>query len=154
MTQEFEIRSANPGDIAFIYDTWKNSFRYDKVTPGIRNFIYYPEQTAVMDAILNDDRTKVSVVCKKDESFVVFGYMVYQPKPAILHYIYIKEPFQKLGLAKALFAQGFGPEVGKTENLQCSHKTKKVSDLFSTNDRLIYNPYLICSTHLKGEDNG
>lgn len=151
MTQEFSIRKANADDIPFIYDTWKNSFRYDKVTPGIRNFVFYPEQTAVMDMILAAKTTDVLVACKPDEQFVVFGYMVHQAKPPILHYIYVKEALQKLGIAKALFAAGFGPEIGKTENLQCSHKTQKVSQLFSSNDRIIYNPYLLCATNLKGE---
>lgn len=154
MTQEFDIRKANADDIAFIYDTWKRSYRYDKVTPGIRNFIYYPEQTAIMDMILASKQTEVSIACKPDEPFVVFGYMVHQKHPAILHYVYVKEPLQRLGIAKALFAKAFGPDLGKTLTLQCSHKTKKVSELFSTNDRLIYNPYLLCATHLKGEQNG
>lgn len=69
---------------------------------GIESDIYYPDQEALIKTILG--RSYVVVACSGDDPDQIFGYLVTEEQgPDIcFHWLYIKYPFRRIGLARGL----------------------------------------------------
>jgi hypothetical protein len=143
------IRNANGEDLAFIYATWLNSYRYDaKLSKGVRNQIYFAEYNRVIDRILTRDNTKVQVACKPDEPIVIFGFMVSQP--GVYHYCFVKEAFWKQGIAHSL-AEASGNLA--YPNPQYTHRTSLLGPVLAAHPELIYNPFILFKQTQKEHSN-
>ena len=124
---DFKVRSAKGSDLNFIYSTWLESFRYDShLGRSCRNVIYFDQYPRVVDYILV--RSKVLVVCYPQDEDVIFGYIVYEPM--IAHYLFVKQAFRNLGIAKMLYIAAGEPKV-------YTHQTRML-DLGERD--LVYNP--------------
>ena len=124
---DFKVRPAVGSDINFIYSTWLGSYRYDSdLGKSCRSTVFFAHYPAVIDYIL--ERSKVLVVCYAQEPDVIFGYIVHGPMVA--HYIYVKQAFRGLGLARMLYVAAGEPKV-------YTHKTRLL-DIY--NKDLVYNP--------------
>lgn len=127
--QEVKIRAAKPSDIAFIYATWLRSYRSDNdFAASMRSSIYFAFYRTVIDQLLMD--SKVSVAYLSDDPDIIFGYCVSNGE--VLHYVYVKEAFRKLGIAHKL--------IGNVTS--CTHKTHCV-EKYLKNDSIQYNPLLL-----------
>ena len=106
------IRAATSDDLALILDSWKRSFR-DSRDDGKRNdliawvpdHIYWPEMQARMTRLIRDAKAMCAV--NDSDDCQVFGWCVFVP-PNVAHYVYVKEPFRRCGLATELLAEAFG----------------------------------------------
>jgi hypothetical protein len=142
---DFDIRPAQSSDINFIYKTFLTSYRYNSaIGKTCTNTVFFAEYQKVLDSILSKADAKVLVACHRDEPEVIFGYLIYEP--GTLHYAFVKEAFQKLGIAKSLFLNAFGDQ-GLTDQLQVTHKTFCVHDLLERHPNLTYNPFLLFQTN-------
>ena len=140
MNTEYKIRHALPSDVAFVYSTWLNSYKRDSALgKSTRDTIFFNEYRFVVDYILNRPNVDVMVCCHPDEISVIFGYAVYEP--GILHYVFVKEAFRRLGIAKALLTDARDAFEITT------HRTSS-GDL--TGHTLAHNPFLLFKT-LEGE---
>lgn len=132
---KWTIRPAKGADLAFIYATWVDSFRYDScLGKSCRNQVFFPEYNKIVDSILQHPDTKVLVAQKPDEIDVIYGYLVYQGKS--FHYAFTKEAFRKWGIAKSLFL-----EAGGEPNSVFTHRTFEFDAIFKKHANLIYNPF-------------
>jgi len=59
-------------------------------------------------------RAETCVLCDADEPDVIFGWICYEHAPTftVVHYIYVKNAFRKIGLARRMVG-GVGLDVGR-----------------------------------------
>lgn len=137
----FSVRPANAGDIPFIYSTWLNSYKHDSAAGlSVTKTIFYEQYRLVLDHILASGDTVTLVACKSDEPNVIFGYVVADPTSAILHYAFVKESFQRLGIAKDLFARA----LPGCSAVVVSHLTNFANEI-ARRHSLTFNPFLLYS---------
>lgn len=103
-----DFRPLKPEELPFLLDSWTRSYQrspWAGVVPNHR----YPEMMREMIAGLLG-RGMVVLVAAEPESGRIMGYVAYEVKgaeqtTAVLHFIYVKDPYRKLGLARALRAK-------------------------------------------------
>jgi len=135
MSRKWNIRPPKPEDLSFIYSTWLNSFYYDSWTKSIRKSVYFNNYKKVLDRLLNE--TVISIACLIEDDSVILGYMVSEPE--IIHYVYVKEAFRKMGIAKSLAKELFDDEKG----FEFTHKTRQVLPMIINKKQYVFNPILL-----------
>jgi hypothetical protein len=138
---DFDIRKANPDDIAYIYATWLNSYRQDSaIGKSCRTSIFFENYRLVIDSILADKNTQVLIACHSEIPSVIYGYICFTKRS--LHYAFTKEAFRELGIAKAL--------VDKSDQQfkQHTHKTLMSEKI---NHGITHNPFVL---YKQGEEHG
>lgn len=137
---KWDIRDASENDIEYIYTNWLKNFRHQSYAAIVQGPIYYDNYKKIIDHILLNAHTKVA--CLKENQEVILGFMTYQPK--IIHYIYVKDPFRELGVAKSLYQTIFKDD----EDVQITHQTKKIVSILRRKQNLVFNPFILFN---KGE---
>lgn len=136
MTTKWILRNARKSDLDFIYATWLNSFHYDSWTKSIRKSIFFDHYSKVITNLIKD--ATIIVACLKDEENVICGYIVSE-KPNLIHYLYVKEVFRKLGIANDLYEYSFH----KDQDIIITHKTRSVHDILRSKENIKFNPFLL-----------
>jgi L-amino acid N-acyltransferase YncA len=100
------IRPAKEDDFAFILDSWLKSTR-DEPWAGVvcNNMAMAVLQETVRQLMLRGMKVSVAVNPERDEQIV--GWLASEPgRPpeVIVHAIYVKQPFRRMGTAKQLLA--------------------------------------------------
>lgn len=134
-----DIRPYTSNDEAFLYATWLRSYKTSSYfAKRIRNAVFYKQHAAVIKHILNKPTTKVFVASPKDDHDTILGYLACEPgKNAIAHFVYVKEDFRNMGIARALFlAAEIIPDY-----LTFTHWTHPLDALVDRFDSMIYDPY-------------
>lgn len=133
LTPEFSTRAGLPEDLSFVYATWLRSYRHSSAfAKKITDRVFYLAHHAAIERILARGAT-VLVCTPADSPEVILGYAV--TEGTTLHFVYVKKPFRRLGIASGLLA-GEGPSM-------FSHWTDdwdRIRDLWPHAE---YNPYLI-----------
>lgn len=131
------IRHANDTDVAFIFSSWLKSFRDSGfLVRAVPNTIYFTNHHKILQNLIK--RSTVFVACDPKDSSNIYGYVVAETISGsfVLHFIYVKQSFRKLGVGKALF-NSF-PHDGNASC--CSHLTK-MGEKFLLKYNMIYHPY-------------
>ena len=148
MDQEYNIREAIGSDLPFIFDTFLKSYKMNSVIgKACRNGVFFDNYRLILDQIL--DESSILVACHKDEPTVIFGYIIHDK--SILHYIFIKEAFRNLGLAKALYMEGLKTADPMFGYLYTTHKTFMGDKV---NHNVTFNPFLLFAGIKQGAVNG
>lgn len=140
------VRKADDGDISFIYSSWLKSYAaQNKDQPKIT---VYKMHRKVVQRLLEDGITLVA--CMEDDPDQVLGWLCAQriPKFLVVHYCYVKAPYRRFGLARALI-DAFEYRPG--EPVAVSHKGYICKDLKGRYD-FLYVPHLQqdgALTHMK-----
>jgi ribosomal protein S18 acetylase RimI-like enzyme len=136
------LRAIEEDELSFVYHSWLTSLRsgspYHRSIPKTQ---YYDGQKRILYRVL--DRSNTIVATPKDHPNIIAGYIVWEPSdPAVIHYIYVKSDFRKMGLG-ALFV-----EVASAGNkITGTHRTTDVKG-----KDFLFNPYLLGETD--GEEKG
>lgn len=131
----YKIRQAKGEDLSFIYDTWLKSFRYDSpLGKSCKNSIFFNEYKEVLDRILSQAETLVAH--SSDNEDHIFAYLTFQP--GILHYMFCKEAFRRMGIGRALYLSAFSDELAKIDH---THRTGMVSEWLRLRDNMTHNPF-------------
>ncbi len=131
----YNIREAIPSDIPFIYNSWLKSFRFGNLdSRTMRTSVFYENYREVVDNIL--EQSQVVVACLPDEPSVILGYMVFHK--SIIHYMFVKESFRRLGIATTLFKThvGYG-------HVTYTHITNEITKHVRSIPHWTYNPFLL-----------
>ena len=132
----FNLRLAKPTDLNFILGTFRDSMRDDsQLAKSCKTSVFKREFTKVIDSILA--RSKVTIACTKEDQSVILGYAITED-PGILHYLFVKEPFRRKGIANYLVNHLFKPRI-----VECSLKTNLVKRILDNKTEFIYNPFLL-----------
>lgn len=139
------IRAVREDDINFIYSSWLKSHRRSTYAQAMSADVYYDNHKKLLTHLL--DRGQILVACNQDDEEQIFGWIVFEPlkETMILHYVYVKDPYRRLGLANRLFTQArdFIHDVGLP--VLATHETHKFPHL-QESWNLIYNPYVLDKT--------
>lgn len=135
-------RMMNPKDSSFLYSTWLKSYRQMPYAQNVSNETFFFHHKQTIEKILSNPNTIVKVICEDTDPNHIYGYSVIEKygEASIIHYIYIKHAYRKLGLAKELLIDQI-PLLG-TKLTFVSHESrhhKGLKDKF----KIEYNPYLI-----------
>jgi GNAT superfamily N-acetyltransferase len=137
-TLPLKVRFATNEDIPFIFSSWLRSFREQGyLARAVPNTIYYQNHHQILQKLVK--RSKVYIACNSNDVSQIYGYIVgeYIENALVIHYLYVKHSFRKLGVGKALF-NSFDHDTSLAAC--CSHLTKPV-EKFLMKYNVIYHPY-------------
>lgn len=142
------IRDGGERDQAFVFSSWLQSYRSSAFARPIATHTYFDRHHAVLERILARPTTRVVVATPEDAPAVILGWAVTEgllrgsardgataPTPT-LHYVYVKEQFRKLGIARQLVAR-----IGR--RFAVTHRTAVVEGAMRRRPDVVYDPYLI-----------
>ena len=141
------IRGPLPDDEGFIYNSWLKSLHESSPwAKYIRSQIFYNNHKKVLAKILSE--SGVLIACNPEMPDQIFGYGVYQPSSggvAVIHYLYVKHPYRKLGIGKELFRQMLALSDHNTDLPAVASHIADPSVWWDIKDKfnLVYNPYVI-----------
>jgi ribosomal protein S18 acetylase RimI-like enzyme len=109
------MRPARPEDQAFIYNSWLKAYRNSKLTREWPNEIYYKAQAKAITQIFF--AAKTIIACSAEDKSQIYGYIVFQKvsETQIVHFLYVKQVFRRLGIGKSLVEKAFGEQTDEQE---------------------------------------
>lgn len=134
-----QFRDMAAEDNAFVYNSWLKSFRNGTMNRNVDNSIYFHNHHKLIDKILQ--RSTIVVCCDAKDPKIIFGYVVYEKIDGqfVLHYIYVKNIYRKLGIAKKLLEQC----KHDFSVLGCYTHQTQVAVAKEEKYNLLYHPYLL-----------
>lgn len=96
---EVAFRPAEKGDLDFIFNSWLESFRASWEFKEVNGRDYWPGMRGVINRILQ--RTRCTIAHNPADPEQILGWACIELGP-VIHYIYVKGPFRKKGLAKMM----------------------------------------------------
>lgn len=139
-----KFRSRTEGDHNFIFASWMRSFRSNSQwAKQISSGIYNTKHPKLINELLANSGSIVA--CSSDMPDQIFGFAIYQPSVeniAVIHWLYVKEIYRKMGVGNALFRETL---MAANHDLKMpvavthdSRNLKWASEKYN----LVYNPYL------------
>lgn len=137
------IRPAQESDLNLILSSWLKEYRYAPFTKGIESKLYYKHHKELILSLLASSQCQV--ICQREDLNAVLGYMVFSYDTLnnlIIHYLYIKNTFRKLGFGRTLVQNAILPQHDLI--IFATHFTKWLK-LFIDGTKLpiTYHPYLL-----------
>lgn len=129
-TDLISFREKVPTDEAFIYATWLKGYQggaqWFRMIP---RKIFQDHYRRIIEKLLQRSLTRVA--CLKEDTDVIIGYSVSEQDR--VHWIYIKENWRKIGIAKDLLPANFS---------SVSHLTNLGFEILKKYPQIIYQPFL------------
>lgn len=95
------IRASRADDFNFIMATWLRGAYYGNPWfAWIDKDIFMHRYHVVLEKLLDKPEVGVAVACLQDDPDTILGYSVVESN--ILHWVYVKESWRKMGIAKSL----------------------------------------------------
>lgn len=107
--------------MAFVYDAWLESFRESHAAGPIPMPMYRRVYREVITWYLERPGVQLLVACNNQDTDQVFGFLAHETGAfdrslkrvlPCVHFVYVKQPFRKFGVGKALFT-GAGIDPSK-----------------------------------------
>ncbi len=127
-SQWFEIRLGCVEDDNFVFSSWIKSYRSSCLLVADEH--YSAGQTALVEHLVKTARGHVYVAVPFDSPNTILGWVC--RRGPVVHYIYVKEAFRRLGVGTAL--------AGDFEH--CTHLTP-YGQIALKGRKAVYNPYLL-----------
>lgn len=145
MNPQVTIRSAEAGDLNFVLNSWLKRYRDAIRARFVSDKVYYAVQHEVITKILQQPGLVALVACNAAEPNQIYGYVIAEknhivPDLMLVHWIYVKGPFRKFGLAKSLLSAL--PQ--DRSNVHYTHRTRNV-EFLDKNQQAIFNPSYVWS---------
>ena len=123
------IRHYQHSDAPFVYNAWLRSNRNSDFARFIPNDLYYSTHSKIIEKhILN---STILVSCDDINTEVIRGFACFSG--TTVHYVYVKQVFRMLGVAKGLLAE--------VDIKGVTHWSPAITNIFPESKRPIYNPY-------------
>lgn len=144
ISSKIRIRPANEEDIPMIFNSWLKSYRTSQFAQMIASSIYFSEHHKTIERILK--AATVLVACNDEDSSHIYGWICAHQVAGIftLHYLYVKQPFRRMGLAHLLF-NSFEHSEGAGV---FTHHTRPM-EAISKKYNLVYHPYIYINDYMK-----
>jgi hypothetical protein len=101
------LRHLAPGDEALIFNSWLKSYKsqQDRDDTGLPGWMYWRYYHEKIESLLKSAETRV--LCDMDLPSFIFGWICFERAPAfsVVHYIYVKSGFRRIGLARMMITQ-------------------------------------------------
>lgn len=112
MTEEIKkedlvlVRDMRVSDMNFIFSTFLRGLYYgDSWFSEIPKDIFMKNYHQVIEKILNSPKVQVKVACLKDDDEVILGYSLLSKDDTKCHFVFVKNAWRKIGIAKSLVPQ-------------------------------------------------
>lgn len=106
-TPGWVLRPGEPDDLNFIRATWLRGYKHaSRFARPIPSEIYFRRHHEVVEAILRRPTTSVEIASHPDAPSVILGYLVREGD--VVHYVYVKKPFRRFGIGRALMTPLLG----------------------------------------------
>lgn len=139
MTSQIPIsfRRARLEDGNFVFSSWLKSYRGSDFAKHMTNDVYYGHHKSIVAALIA--KSIILVACNPEDENQVFGYIVFEhERGCLVHWLYVKYTYRKLGVANALIGQLPNGSGGIT----LTHIGRSFQEL-KAKYNLEYNPYLL-----------
>lgn len=126
-------RTAREGDMNFIFSTFLRGLYYGNEWYGrIKAEIYYTHYHRVLERLLAKKGCTILISCLKEDPDTIIGYSIFEPE--ILHYVFVKPIWRKIGIARDLIPEN---------TASYTHLTKQGIQLQKKYPNTIFNPFNI-----------
>src|SRR4051812_7809003 len=99
----FVIRKGTESDWPMVADAWANSHRASsRATKLSEPGLFFKHHHRLINSVLLDLETEIRIAAPPDDDFTVYGFAVLQR--GLIHMVYVKKPFRRLGLARKLLS--------------------------------------------------
>lgn len=108
------IRPASADDIKFIMSSWKQSWRTSPWAGVIRNDEYFASVRSTIDGLIARGAS-LFVACLRAQPDRILGWGCFETLTdgsACCHYIYVKDPYLRMGIGEALVGEAVGTKPG------------------------------------------
>lgn len=153
MSRPYLVRRATKRDLPLITNSWLKSFRDADWVKGCPNSVYYGFQHRIIEHLI--PRSVVLCAVNEDDIDQILGWCAAEVVEAgegarvlVVHYVYVKHPFRKLGIAKTLVESLIAAEHPVAT--MYTHKTLVCPKMRLRDRGLVYNPYIMLSTLPEG----
>lgn len=127
------LRAYEDGDKAFIMATFLRGLYYgDSWYSTIPKNRFMECYHSFLESLLDSPGIDIKVACLPDDKDVIIGYSIYTN--TVLHWLYVKEKWRKLGVAKALLPN---PLTAVT------HLTDLGRKLLKKKEGVYFDPFLL-----------
>lgn len=112
----FVIRSMEPGDEGYVYETWLSDLR-EADASFLPNDLWFPAHREVLSRVLAHPLTQAVVLADSVDPTIIYGYLIRDPE--YLHWVHIRRgKWRHQNLAKQLL------QATKSESLPLVWRTK------------------------------
>lgn len=104
-------------------DTWFRSYRTSPWAGVIPNHLYFPTMREMLAGLVARGAKLTAAAVGTEAGERVLGWVCHEDKGAdtVLHFVYVKDPFRRQGLGKALVDYVIGSGEGR---LLYTHRTR------------------------------
>lgn len=108
----------------FVFSSWLKSHRNEGDNKHMANDVYFARMQHRINSLLH--RSATIVAHNPDDAGQIYGWMCFEGPPPVIHYVYVKYPFRRLGVARRLFAiaNPIGAPIRVTHTGRCSGAVK------------------------------
>lgn len=131
-------RNGEEADEPFVYATMLRSFWDSPRNVYLSGPTFFKEHHQIIESILACDTTALTIACLHDDPAVIIGYLLFDPVQEIIHYMYVKGPFQGNGVARRLIAAN----ACNSYKWRVTHMTED-GEKFWKHHKWVFNPYLL-----------
>jgi len=135
------FRPALPTDMQFVISNWSASFKVSHSAGLIQSDDWADIMHAQLRKVIERPDTRTILAYEKTDPTFFYGFISgdTSQQPAIVHYVYVKAPYRRHGMARALFA-ALGVDPSRPFLYTC--KTAIVSKLAVHTPMARWNPLL------------
>ncbi len=142
--QSIEIRQATKDQLSFVFATWLRNYKHSsQFARKIKNATFFKWHHLVIERIFDRPNTLVLIATPQGESEPILGYAVLEAQDGtpVIHYVYVKDDFRRMGIATKLIAASRLP----LDRAVFTHYTSALDELglLKKYTALEYNPYRI-----------
>jgi hypothetical protein len=108
------IRPLKAEDRDFFFDSWLKSWRKSRYAGVIPNNLYYDTYRSTIESLVARGAT-VQVACGEENPDHILGWVCWEKTPdgyAVVHYLYVKDPYLKYQVDEKLLAGVEGERPG------------------------------------------
>ena len=137
MKIECYIREAENRDINFIKNSWQKNFASSMKHVPLQ--IYHKNQDKLITKLMG--RSTCYVACNPEDFYQIFGWILFDTLEdlGILHYIYVKHPFRRYGIASVMLGL---IKYDKSYPIIATHYSHGLDDL-KKKFNITFNPYFL-----------
>jgi GNAT superfamily N-acetyltransferase len=108
------LRTTEPGDMRFVLDSWGKSYRVSPWAGCVPNHLFYDTFHEAVEGLLARG-TKITIACAKHDPSRILGWVATETvrDGQAVHFLYVKDPFRRRGLASHLLEQTVGTQEGR-----------------------------------------
>lgn len=128
------IRDVKAEDRNFLLATWLRGLYYGESWFSLINKnVFMAHYHKVINYLLDSPNTTIKVACLKDDPEVILGYVVLSKSPGVMHWVFVKKAWRKIGIGKLLVP---------ADTKIVTHLTKAGLGYIS-NHSIDFNPFIV-----------